>query len=109
MSSLPNVAFAQIDDAKIRDYLLNPDNAQNGGKAIRFTEYGFDRANWLALAIALKTHPIANPVAETIASPHGTKFIVTCNLSSPDRRNPCRTSIWIVETGQDVPRLVTAY
>lgn len=109
MTLLPNGTAAQIEDAKIRDYLLNPDNVQNGGKAKRFTQYGFDRVDGPQLASALKNHPLTNQIANTAISSHGTKFVVKCNLQSPDQRNPCMMSVWIVETGQNIPRFVTAY
>ncbi len=109
MTLLPNGTEALINDAKIRDYLLNPDNAQNGGKARRFTQYGFDQADWVHLASALKNHPLTNQIATTAMSPHGTKYVVRCNMSTPDQRNPCMVSIWIVENGQIIPRFVTAH
>lgn len=109
MNLLPNAADAQINDAKIRDYLLDPDNAQNSGKETRFTQYGFDRADWPQLAIALKNHPLTNPIASTALSAHGTKYVVRCNLQSPDQRNPCRVSVWIIDAGGKIPRFVTAY
>ncbi len=109
MSWLPNAAEAQIDATKIQDYLLNAGNPQNGGKAIRFTQYGFNRANWQSLAAALQGHPLANPVASETTSAHGTKYVVACNLQSPDQRNPCRTSVWIIENGSNILRFVTAY
>ncbi|MBC7637334.1 MAG: hypothetical protein H7251_17230 [Acetobacteraceae bacterium] len=85
------------------------DNAQNGGKARRFTQYGFERADWTHLASALRNHSLNNQIATATRSPHGTKYVVKCSLRSPDHRNPCAMSIWMVETGQNIPRFVTAY
>ncbi|WP_353216318.1 DUF6883 domain-containing protein [Sandarakinorhabdus sp.] len=42
-------------------------------------------------------------------NPHGRKFVVHCNMPSPDARNPCITSVWIIDANGDRPRLVTAY
>jgi hypothetical protein len=38
-----------------------------------------------------------------LRSPHGVKYVVECSLETPDRRNPCLRSVWIIETGQDCP------
>ena len=109
MSQLPNAALAHVDDVKVGDYLLNPDNPQNQGKAGQFGQYGFVRDRWQVLADALCKHPTVNPVVRMVASPHGVKYVVECNLETPDQRNPCLRSVWIIEVGQDRPRLVTAY
>jgi len=109
VSQLPNAALAHVEDVKVRDYLLNPGNLQNQGKAGQFGQYGFVRDHWQVLADALCKHPAINPVVRIAASPHGVKYVVECSLETPDRRNPCLRSVWIIETGQDRPRLVTAY
>jgi hypothetical protein len=109
VSRLPGAAACRVDDAKIRDYLLNPDNRQNSGKAWLFERFGFRRADCPLLTAALQAHVLANDVLRTSASVHGTKYVVRCNLPTPDQRNPCLTSVWIIEAGQTTPKLVTAY
>ncbi len=109
MSQLPNAALAHVEDVKVRDYLLNPGNLQNQGKAGQFERYGFVRDHWQVLADALCKHPTINPVVRMVSSPHGVKYVVECSLETPDHRNPCLRSVWIIEDGQDRPRLVTAY
>jgi len=109
VSQLPNAALAHVEDAKVRNYLLNPGNLQNQGKAGQFGQYGFVQDQWQVLADALCKHPTVNPVVRTAASPHEVKYGVECSLETPDRRNPCLRSVWIIEYGQERPRLVTAY
>ena len=109
MTWLPNVANAHVEEVKVRDYLLNPDNLQNRGKARRFGQYGFTRDKWQILAGALLRHPLSNQVVWTETSPHGMKYVVECSSETPDLRNPCMKSVWIIENGQHDPRLVTAY
>ena len=109
MSQLPNAALAHVEDVKVRDYLLNPGNLQNQGKAGQFGRYGFVQDQWQVLADALCKHPTVNQVVRMVASPHGVKYVVECSLETPGRRNPCLRSVWIIETGQDRPRLVTAH
>ena len=106
---MPRAAYASVNAAKVRDYLLNPENAQNRGKSDHFTRYGFERAQWQMLAEALRAHPTVNPVVRIETSPHGTKYVVACSLATPDRRNPCLRTVWIIDAGQHDPRRVTAY
>jgi hypothetical protein len=109
LSRLPNAAAVEVDDVKVRDYLLNPANIQNRGKAGQFRRCGFTRDAWQALSEALRAHGAANLVVQTLSSPHGVKFVVQCHLATPDGRNPCLTSVWIIDAGAERPRLVTAY
>jgi hypothetical protein len=100
---------AEVAPAKVRDYLLNPDNSQNRGKSTLFTAFGFRRDDWQELAAALQRHSIDNDIIETSVSPHSTKHVVRCQLMTPDGRNPCLTTVWIIDTGATLARLVTAY
>jgi len=109
VSQLPHAADARVDDAKVRDYLLNPYNPQNRGNAGQFGQYGFTRDRWEDLAAAIASHAIFNQVIQITVSRHGTKYVVACELQTPDRRNPCLRSVWIIEPGRNHPRLVTAY
>ena len=109
MSRLPNADAASVDAAKARDYLLNPGNVQNRGKAALFGRYGFTRDDWQVLAAALQSHAVTNPVVQFTQSPHGAKYVVACHLTTPDGRNPCLRSVWIIDAGASNPRLVTAY
>ncbi len=98
-----------MDDRKVKDYLLHPDDEQSRGKSALFQQYGFARAKWEILATALRNHATSNPVVQIASSTHGLKYVVRCNFETPDGRDPCLTSVWIIETGLDHPRLVTAY
>jgi hypothetical protein len=42
-------------------------------------------------------------------SPFGRRYIVDGALAAPDGRRPRVRMIWFIETGEDVPHLVTAY
>lgn len=109
MSRLPNAPLCLVETAKVRDYLLDPHNAHNRGKADQFGQYGFTRTDWSTLAGALRAHPLFNDVIATTTTIHSVEHVVRCHLRSPDRRNPCLTSVWIIEPGAIRPRLVTAY
>ena len=109
MSRLPGADRAVVADAKVRDYLLNPGNIQNRGKAALFEAFGFSRENWNVLREALASHAMLNLVADVSNSSHGTKYVVRCNMVSPDGRDPCMVTVWIIDKEQGTPRLVTSY
>ena len=110
MSQLPNAAGAKVPNEKITRYLLDPSHsAQAAAKAQFFVGHGFSQSRWLDLQRALLDHPRANPVMARVTTPFGEKYEVSCTLATPDGRNPCIISVWIVEQPDPNPRLVTAY
>ena len=106
---LPNAHVAVAAQEKIFDYLLNAAHPDNGGKAAFFMALGFSRENWPALAAALRKLAQASDVTQSLASPHGKKYVLDGRIESPSGRAPLVRTIWIIDAGQDAPRLVTAY
>ena len=106
---LPKTEQAAMRREKIVDYLLSPTHRSGRGKAEFFTLFGFSREDWETLASALRNHAATHEVAKIESSPFGTRYIVEGEIVSPDGRNPLVRVIWFVETGEEVPRLVTAY
>lgn len=105
---LPDAGNALVEEAKVREYLLNAAHPGNLGKAALFQAFGFRSARWEEMRDALQKHPSANEVVRTTRSPHGAKYEVGCSLETPDGRNPCLTTIWIIEAERP-PCLVIAY
>jgi hypothetical protein len=54
-------------------------------------------------------HAFRNEWCGTEDSPFGKRDVIDGELSAPDRQNPLVRAIWFIETGEDVPYLVTAY
>ena len=52
---------------------------------------------------------VNNQIASTLKTNCGTAYVVEGKLESPDGRNPGVRSVWFVDTGSQIPRLVTAY
>ena len=106
---LPNAHLAVVDQNKITAYLLNPAHPDNGGKAPFFLALGFRSDDWQALAAALRKLAGEIPVAKKMESPHGLKYILDGKIETPGGRSPTVRTIWIVDQGLEIPRLVTAY
>jgi hypothetical protein len=110
MSQLPRADDAELDDIKITRYLLDPFHSQEAAaKARFFASHGFSAANWTERKGALLDHPRRNSVSSRPASAFGHKYVVSCSLSTPDGRDPCIVTVWIIEPPSQHPRFVTAY
>jgi hypothetical protein len=97
-----------IDPRKVTHYLLAADHPQGGPKCKFFLSFGFHIQKPDELIAALMQHPVDSHVKETVTIPHGKRFIVECNLRSPDARNPCIRSVWQQDNGDTTARLITA-
>jgi len=106
---LSNGEHAVVEQAKIVDYLLNAAHPDNGGKAAFFLSHGFRQDDWDTLAAALRRLAISVEVEKSVESPHGHKYIATGPLEAPSGKSPSVRTVWIVDAGEDAPRLVTAY
>ena len=106
---LPNAEKVAVKREKIADYLLNSAHPDNGGKAAFFEKLGFRRREWKTLAKALQTLAVQTEVTTSTESPHGRKYVIVGRVESPAGHAAVVQTIWIVDKGQDVARLVTAY
>lgn len=106
---LPNADKLVVEREKLVDYLLNPAHPDNGGKAQFFEKLGFRRAEWRVLAEAFRALGSQAPVAQSVKSAHGQKYVVVGRIESPAGKSPSVRTIWIVDSGSATARLVTAY
>ena len=88
---LRNAHLAIVDRSKVLDYLLNEAHPDNGGESAILR--------------------IAGLLAGGAESAHGEKHVVDGRLSghTQERRQWSIRTVWIIERGEDAPRLVTAY
>jgi hypothetical protein len=104
---LPNLESAQVEETKITAYLLSEENSS--GKAAFYIAFGFAVGEWQRLRDALIQHAASHEVKDLFETRHGVKYIIEGDMPTPDNRAPQVRSVWIVDTGKDIPRLVTAY
>ncbi len=104
---LPNLGQAFVERQKITTYLLSEENS--GGKAAFFVAFGFDLAQPEQLEQALFAHAAAYEVARIAETIHGIKYVIDGRMQTPDGRSPQVRAVWIVDRGEEAPRLVTAY
>lgn len=108
-NTLPNADKAVVELSKLIDYLLSLDHPDGKSKAKFFMQFGFESPQPKVMESAMLSHAITQPVVEIVQSEHGVKYVLECSIQTPDKRNPCIRSVWIVDAGQTLPRLVTSY
>ena len=93
------------------DYLLNAAHPDNGGKAGFFEALGFSADAPEHLVDALRTVAVTGEAVDRVESSHGEKYVVDGLLALHTEKGHGRMvrTVWIIERGQDAPRLVTAY
>jgi len=106
---LPNLSQATIPEKKITAYLLSSSHSRGKGKAEFFVQFGFTPENWQTLASALMQHALEHDVIGQEPSPFGTRYIIEGEFQAVDGRRPLIRSIWFINTGSEIPRLVSAY
>jgi hypothetical protein len=95
---------------KVRDYLLNADHVDGAPKAKFFIGGGFSPEKPDELADTLRRHFLDNP--PTTKKPDrfgGVRITVEAPMPVPDGRAPIVLSVWSIDEGETVPRLITAY
>ena len=102
----PFPAAFEVPREKVVDYLLNLAHPRGGAKAKFFTAFGFSADDPAEFATALLSH-----VWLTDGRPGDPGEPVTLvfegAIPSPDGRQPLARSVWRVEPGSDIARLVT--
>lgn len=106
---LPNASLALVEREKITEYLLNREHPDNGGKADFFIGLGFSLNEWEILAESLRRVARFSGVSRSMESAHGKKYIVEGDLQTPSGKTPKVRTVWIVDAGESIARLVTAY
>ena len=108
---LRNAHLAVVDRGKVVDYLLHEAHPDNGGKARFFASLGFSRDDPERLVTALRDVAEHGDVVKSAESVHGEKYVVEGSLSrhTQESRWARVRTVWIIDRGDEAPRLVTAY
>eukprot|EP00388_Colpodella_angusta_P011795 GDKJ01030073.1.p1 GENE.GDKJ01030073.1~~GDKJ01030073.1.p1 ORF type:complete len:131 (-),score=17.33 GDKJ01030073.1:341-733(-) len=106
---IPNNSQSFVANSKITEYLLSEIHEIGKHKADFFKRFGFTISNIDFFKGSLIQHSIERDIEKTTDSDFGIKYELKCEIKTPDERNPCIVTVWIVEKGQVDPKLVTAY
>lgn len=95
---------------KITKYLLNLDHPKGAAKAKFFIGGGFSPDEPKALTEALKQHFRENEPTERERDRFGgERLVIDAPMEVPDGRRPMVRSVWGLDEGKMVPRLLTAH
>ena len=106
---LPNRLQAYVPSHKLYAYLLSETHAVGKAKATFFRALGFNETNVHLLEYELLSLAHSAPVQEVVPSPHGVKYVIEGVVETPGGTAPRIRTVWILETGEENPRFVTAY
>ena len=106
---LPNAAGAFIALRKVTHYLLAETHTAGRSKAIFFRQLGFNPHQPEELVRALLELAQEGSVTTVTENPYGTKYVVDGWLHTPLGRRAWVRTVWIIEHGEEIPRLVTPY
>ena len=108
MTRLPNADQAIVPERKITGYLLADDHPSGGPKSAFFKRFGFSGDRPDELSAALRVHASAHDVAHARTTVRGMKYEISGPFKAPDGRMPMVRTVWIILSGDTVPRFVTA-
>lgn len=106
---LPFADEAEVPQAKIVLYLLNPEHRAGKGKARFFASHGFAVEDWEKLANALRQHARDHEIAKEETTLLGVRFVVEGDMTMPGGAVAAVRAVWFIERGERIPRFVTAY
>ena len=106
---IPNSDRAVIDPLKLHGYLLSRSHPVGRFKAAFFHSLGYSSENWRRLESDLRSQHLSRDVTLEDETPYGRKCSIRATLVGPSRRSADVVSVWVVRTGEELPRFVTAY
>jgi len=104
---LPGADKAIIAPEKLRDYLLNPGHRRGGPKARLLQSFGYRRDEWRRLDRDLRDQHLGCEVAQVLQGDYGVRYDIVGPIRTPCGRSLHVRSIWQIDTGMSVPRLIT--
>lgn len=106
---LPHGERAIVEDAKLLEYVLNPEHPVGRHHAVLFDRLlGITQQNAAVLRDALIRTAATCEVVPGRPSLFGRKFEMHASIRGP-RGDYAVRAVWLIETGGDRPRLITCY
>jgi hypothetical protein len=105
---LPNRALAVIAQEKLTDYLLNTGHKRGGTKARLLEQYGYNVQNWRQFEANIRSG-LGAEVDVVRTTEYGARYEIRMTLQTPLGVPLTVRTIWQIDDGTDVPRLITLY
>lgn len=104
---LPNHERAVIAPEKLTTYLLNTAHRRGGPKARLLAEFGYNQEKWELLAEDIRRFHLTADAVETHVTVYGVRYEISAPMRTPNGRSLNVRSIWQIDAGTDIPRLIT--
>ena len=105
---LPNRALATIAQEKLTEYLLNTWHKRGGTKARLLAHFGYTIRNWRQLEADIR-RGLGTEVDLVRPTEYGTRYEIRMTLQTPFGMPLIVRTIWQIDDGTEVPRLITLY
>lgn len=106
---IPNADRAVIEPAKLHGYLLSRSHPVGRFKAAFFLALGYSSENWRQLEADLRSQHLSQDATPERPSPYCQKYATRATLIGPSGDSADVVSVWVVRTGEEFARFVTAY
>lgn len=106
---IPNADRAVIDPVNLHGYLLSRSHPVGRFKAGFFHELGYSAEEWRQLETDLRSQHLGRDATLEEQTPYGQKYSIRATLVGPSGSSADVVGVWIVRTGEELPRFVTAY
>ena len=104
-----NASEAVITPEKLRDYLLNVAHRRGGSKARMLQAMGYQPEDWQRLEADLRAQHLTADVDCVADTEYGPRYEIVAPLRGPEDKTVAFRSVWQIDTGTEVPRLITMY
>ncbi len=109
MARIPNYEKAIIEPVKLKYYVLSDTHPIGRFKAVLFQQMGYTRENWEQFAEDIRTQHLTLDAEIGGRTKYGQKYIITGDINGASGRVMKLKSIWIILTGEELPRFITVY
>jgi hypothetical protein len=106
---VPNADQAIIGQDKLCNYLLNLAHRRGTSKAKLLLAMGYRPDHWQQLEADIRSQHLTAEVESTGDTDYGTRYDILAPLRGPSARAVIFRSVWQIDTGTQVPRLITMY
>jgi hypothetical protein len=106
---IPNADRAIIDPVKLHGYLLSRSHPVGRFKAAFFHALGYSSEEWRHLESDLRSQHLSRDATREDQTPYGRKYVIRDTLVGPSGSAADVVSVWVLRTGEEIPRFVTAY
>jgi hypothetical protein len=105
---LPNAENAVIPTEKLRGYLLSPTHPIGRFKSVLFRGLGYEAEDYERLETDIRSM-LSGEAEPSKGNEFGSSYLVRGVVTGPNGRSAAIVTVWIILSGQTVPRFVTAY